>query len=57
MITDTASMMNSKQVMAFYGIGKATLYRWINSGKIPKPRKILGRGKSNFWSRNELPTE
>lgn len=29
-----------KVVTALYGVGSATVWRWVQSGRLPKPRKI-----------------
>ena len=32
-------------------IGRDTMYRWINSGKLPQPRKL---GRRCFWRSGDL---
>jgi len=34
-------------------LARSTLYRWIESGDLPKPRKL---GKTNFWPAREIYT-
>lgn len=32
--------LRPKQVASIIGVSRATLYNWIKSGKLPKPRKL-----------------
>ena len=38
---------------AVTGRSRATIYRWIDAGILPKPRK-LGRATQNFWTVGEI---
>lgn len=44
--------LNAEQVCEHYGISRATLTRWMSSGKIPEPHKEPG-GKI-YWFADEL---
>lgn len=44
-------LWNIKQVRKFFGVSRATIYRWIKAGKIPKPAKP---GGSPRWDAEEL---
>ncbi len=42
--------LHPKDVMSALGISKATLYRWLKCGKLPKPARIYGP----IWRRCDL---
>lgn len=52
-ITTTApdQFIDIKEVCKMFGISRATVYRDIESGLLPKPMKI---GRRSRWSQNEL---
>lgn len=40
--------MNIEQVCVHYGISRPTFYRWVESGKLPQPKKDNG-DKEYLW--------
>lgn len=40
--------MSIEQIAQHYGVSRATIYRWIKSGKLLRPHKEPG-GKEYFW--------
>jgi predicted DNA-binding transcriptional regulator AlpA len=37
-------------VIAVVGKSRATIYRWVDRGLFPKPRKLAGPTSQNTWS-------
>jgi predicted DNA-binding transcriptional regulator AlpA len=51
---DTVSenrLVNQPEAQRLLNISANTMHRWINSGMVPKPKKINNR---NFWQLDEL---
>ena len=38
------------------GIGRSTLYRWIKSGTIPRPKAIGGTSSIVYWKPEQIET-
>lgn len=49
---DESVLINSRQVSDLAGgVCLMTIHRWMTSGRIPRPTKIMNR---NYWNRAEL---
>lgn len=46
------SFITISRVPPIYGISRATVYRWIDSGKLPPPTRVTS--KTVGWSRTSL---
>lgn len=45
-------LINIKEVSYMMGLKRATIYKWINEGKFPRPLKV--GEKASRWKRNEI---
>lgn len=45
------AVSSMKQVLARYPLGRSTIYRLMQEGKFPRPRKL---GRKNIWLNAEL---
>lgn len=39
------NLLNTHQVQVFFGIGRATVWRWVKTGVLPAPLKF-GKGRN-----------
>jgi predicted DNA-binding transcriptional regulator AlpA len=46
------SLMTAKEVAARYGLNRTTIWRWVNSGLVPKP--VVQRPKFTRWSAHQV---
>lgn len=44
-------LLSTADVLRMLRRSRATLYRWVNLGLLPRPRRIQN---SSYWSRSEL---
>lgn len=50
---DRRPQLNTSEVSEMFGIGRATLYRWIREGKIPEPARDP-KTSWPIWGQSEL---
>jgi predicted DNA-binding transcriptional regulator AlpA len=50
---DRRPQLSTTEVSEMFGVGRATLYRWIKEGKIPEPARDPENGWP-LWSQPEL---
>lgn len=46
-------LLRTRDVMQMLGVGRTTIYRWMEAGKFPAPVKIGMRG-DNRWRLSEI---
>lgn len=51
--SDRRPQLSTTEVSEMFGVGRATLYRWIRDGKIPEPAKDPDNGWP-IWGQSEL---
>jgi len=51
--TDRRPRLNTSEVAKMFGVTRATLYRWIEDGKIPEPARDPENGWQ-IWQQPEL---
>lgn len=51
--TDRRPRLNTSEVAKMFGVTRATLYRWIEDGKIPEPARDPESGWQ-VWQQPEL---
>jgi len=49
----TDRLLKTREVMEILGIGRSTIYRWMEAGAFPHPVKIGLRG-DNRWRLSEI---
>ena len=46
-------LLKTRELMQMLGIGRTTIYRWMDAGKFPVPIKIGDRG-DNRWRQSDI---
>jgi predicted DNA-binding transcriptional regulator AlpA len=41
-------LITKKQLRQLFGVSTSTIDRWVNAGKLPEPRRILGSPRWNY---------
>jgi predicted DNA-binding transcriptional regulator AlpA len=55
MVKAPSRLIRPKEVRQLLGnVSNATLYRWVESGKLPRPVKIVSGGRASGWPEDQI---